>query len=130
MKSDNSYGIVNLTNDDYNLISDRMEKFTNQWYKKMDAHHTELLRSIADLLQMLCIVVKEVRVSVKWDLYSTMSQDQVVPSKERTVETSSMTPETNVQVISQAIYLGTLNLNVVIKDLFHVTFDFSAVPMY
>ena len=48
--SNKKTNIVDLTNDDYNLISDRMEEVTNKICKKMVEFHTELVSIITDLL--------------------------------------------------------------------------------
>ena len=107
-----------------------MEELTNESYKKMDERHTELVSNITDLLQMLYTVVKEVRVAVDQTPYSIVSYDQVVPSDERPIKTSSTNPRTKIHVYSQAFDLGTSELNVVVKDISNFTFDFFAIPMY
>ena len=69
-------------------------------------------------------------VSVDQAPYSNVSLDQAGPSKERPVKASLTTPRRKIQVIGQAIVLGKLELNVVVKDIGDVDFDFSVVPMY
>ena len=55
---------IRLTNDDYNLLADRMVEVDDETRKKIDSRHIELFEGITDLLQTLCKVVKEVRVVV------------------------------------------------------------------
>ena len=83
-----------------------------------------------DLLQTLCKAVKKVWVAVDQMPYSIVSQDQAGPSEERPVDSLSTTPWTRIQIVGQALDLGMLELNVVVKDIGDVDFDFSIVHMY
>ena len=57
-KADKTYGVGFLTNDDCNLITDRMEELANETCNKIDDHNNNLVRDIMDLLQSLCVLVK------------------------------------------------------------------------
>ena len=57
-KGDKSVGIVVLTNDDYTLLMDAMEKVSNQSLKKIYERQIKITISIIDLLQMLCKEIK------------------------------------------------------------------------
>ena len=97
----------------------------------MDEQHTELKSSRIDLLQTLCTVVKEFRVVIDQTPYSTVSLDEVGPSEERILEgLSTPTPHIKIQVLGQAIDLGTSELNTMFKDLGHIAMDFSTLSMY
>ena len=47
-----------LTNDDCNLIIDRIEEVSNESCKHIDGHNTDLVRGIINLLQTLCVMIK------------------------------------------------------------------------
>ena len=80
MKLDQSSRVIDITNDDHNLIYDQIEEVANESCNKMDERHIELVSNITDLLQMLCIVVKEVRITFDQIPYSTVSQEEAGPS--------------------------------------------------
>ena len=67
-KVDKTSGASVLTDDDYNLIVDRMDEVSNVIFKKIDDFNTDLVWGIVDLVQDLCVAVKEVRVVVAWVL--------------------------------------------------------------
>ena len=81
-KIDGSFGIVGLTNDDYNMVLDGMEEVANQSCWKIDEFHTESVSNVTNLLQVLCTIVKEVRVAVDQEPYLTMLLDQASPFEE------------------------------------------------
>ena len=49
-KDDRTSGFFGLANDDYNPISDRMEKLENERCKGIDERKNELVNTIMDLL--------------------------------------------------------------------------------
>ena len=53
-----------LTTDHCNLLTDRMVEIANEKRQRIDAHDTDLIGGIANLLQSLCIMVKEVRITI------------------------------------------------------------------
>ena len=60
-----------------------------------------------------------------------MSLDEVGPYEEIPIERSiTPTPPIKIQLLGQEIDLGTPELNTVVKDLGHITMDFSVLPMY
>ena len=62
-------------------------------------------------------------------LFVLLEQDG--PFEEWPIEESSTpTPPIKIQVLGQAIDLGTLELNTMVKDLRHITMDFVVLPMY
>ena len=130
LKADKKCGIVGITNDGYNLISDWMAEVWNESWKNMDERHPELVSTIMDLLQTLCIVVKEVRVAVEWELYPSVSWEEDGSFEECPVELPSMPPQRKIQMVSKVIDLGTLEHNAMIKDIDHVNLYFSVVSMY
>ena len=65
-KSNKLVVTVGLTNDNYTLLTDAMEKLANKILKKIDERQTELTSSITYLLQAFCKAVKEVRVVVDY----------------------------------------------------------------
>ena len=79
-KVDRTAGAGGLTNDDYNLIADRMEEVSNETCKRIDERNADLVGGIMELLQTLCVVVKEVRVVLEWELFQTKTQEKAGPS--------------------------------------------------
>ena len=59
-----------------------------------------------------------------------MPWDKDGPSEEGPVEKLSTTKKTKTQVVSEGIEMGTPELNVMVKDIGHVTINFSTVLMY
>ena len=74
----------------------------------------------------LYVTVKEVRV----EPFLTGSQEEVGTYREQPVEVPSIASHRKIQVISKALDLGTPEHNDMIKDIGHVSIDFSPIPMY
>ena len=52
---------VGITDEDYNLLVDRMVEVAKETHQKIDNQHTQLFGEVFDLLQILCKSMKEVR---------------------------------------------------------------------
>ena len=65
-KDDKSDRTVSLTNIDYTLLMHTMTKVSNQFLNNVDEKKTKLTNSVTNLLQMLCKVVKQVRMVVDY----------------------------------------------------------------
>ena len=74
-KDDKSSRTFGLTNDNYTLLTDAMEKLANKILKKIDERQTELTSSITYLLQAFCKAVKEVRVAVDYRPQLSVSRE-------------------------------------------------------
>ena len=59
-----------------------MEEVSNDNYKKMDERNTDLVGGITDLLQILYVAVKEVRVAVMREPFQIELHEEVCPSKD------------------------------------------------
>ena len=67
---------IGITDDDYNLLVDRMDEITDKTRHKFDERNTQFFKEVMNLLQVFCKDVKDVRVmvSVRYNLASGMSK--------------------------------------------------------
>ena len=129
-KGNKSAGTSSLTNDDYTLLIETMTKIDNQSLKNIDEKKIELTSSIIELLQTLYKAVEEVSVEVNYKPQLSKTQDLAIPSKERPSDVSIPIPPIKNQVLGEALNLGIKQMNAMVKNMGHVTINFSTLPMY
>ena len=99
---------VVLTNDDYNIFPDRMDEVVEESWQKEDEWKTVLFKDVSGLLQVPCMIVKEVWAAVS---RRESTQEEDFPSDDRPTEATTSKKEHKVQITPQALDLVNTEMN-------------------
>ena len=99
---------MDLTDDDYTLLTKRMVEIAEENHKKMDNINTDFFKELIDLLQVLCKALKEVHIIVNTPYLESSEAGQ---SREWPSEYPLSKKAQNVEIIPKELYLGNSDLN-------------------